>query len=290
MRAPIVAVALGALLAAGAARSDEPARSAAEPGMRLAYDLVPGQVWRSTQSIAREIRVGDDVRRSRGEAVFRYRVGSAPEEDRLTLDATFLSLRPTEDAQPFAPDAVRFRAVVTRRGRVVASTSEVGEAPPPAEAPGGQEPDPVAWRQMLRSLAEAWTDAVFWLPELPARALHPGDTFTTRGERPLGGQEPGVAGRQTLERTYTLRRVEDGRAHFALASRSRVETSTARNAVRSERETTGEAVFDTRLGMWTRHVARSRDRVELEGAEPLHQGPGPATATTTTTITMEREE
>jgi len=281
---------LCALLAAGAARGEPPVgRTDGDTGVHLAYGLTPGQVWRSTQTIVRETRVGGDVQRSRGEAVFRYRVGPAPEEGRVTLDAEFVSLRAAEDAQPFAPGAVRFRAVLTRWGRVVASTSRVGDVPPPAEGPGGQAPDAVAWRQMLRGLAEAWSDAVFWLPELPERALRPGDTFTTRGERPLGGQEPGVSGRQSLERTYTLRRVEDGRAHFELAARSRVETSTARSAVRSERETSGEAVFDLGLGMWTRHVARSRDRFDLESDEALPDA-GPASATTTTTITMERLE
>lgn len=279
---PVAGAAALALCAAAPAGADR----GGEAGVHLAYGLQPGQVWRSTQTIVRETRAGDDVRSDRGEAVFEYRVGPAPQADRLTLDARFVSLRTAEGAKPFDPGAVSLRAVITRRGRLVASTPEVGDLPPPALP--GEAPDPVAYRQMLRSLAEAWAGAVFWLPELPERALAPGDSFVQDADRDLGGREPGIAASQALERTWTLRDVEARRARFDVASSSHMETSTARSSIESERETTGEAVFDLDLGMWVRRVTRSRDRATFEGADGLPGGTGSATATITTTITMER--
>jgi len=46
--------------------------------------------------------------------------------------------------------------------------------PPPLE---GVDADPVAFREMLRSLASAWLDSVYWLPVLPEKPLAVGESF-----------------------------------------------------------------------------------------------------------------
>jgi hypothetical protein len=140
---------------------------------------------------------------------------------------------------------------------------------------------------MLRQVAEAWQDSVYWLPELPERALEPGDSFSIRDADDVGGTDPGVRMQIVSTTTYTLREVASGRARFELAVRSTVDAATAQSEIESRRLGSGEAIFDLALGMWVRHETADEHRAVFSGAPG---GPGGASARTLTTIEMRREQ
>jgi len=252
----------------------------AEP-LVLRYGLAPGQRWSAVQTITRETSLGGQTRSDRGTARFDYQVAAGDHPDRLRLDARMLSQSVSGEESPLDFSSIAFHAVTDRRGVKRGVRFELGDVEPP-DLPG-IEPDPVAFRQMLRQIAEAWIDSVYWLPELPEQPLSVGEFFVIGDRDDVGGTEPGVRMEMVSKTTYTLREVSRGVARFDLSIRSNVEASTARDTVESRRIAEGEAHFDLDLGMWSRHETRSEHRVVFAG-EPA--APGSATARTTTTIEM----
>ena len=150
----------------------------------------------------------------------------------------------------------------------------------------GVAKDPAAYREMLRRIATAWSPSVFWLPELPEAPLAVGESFTVGDQGDVGGTDPGVAMEIASQRTYTLDRVEDGKAKFSIRLHSTVDAATAQSSVESEQRALGDAVFDLALGMWVRQETRSEHRARFKGGPG---GDGIATARAVTTIEMARE-
>lgn len=282
MRGPRLLVATGALLLLAPAA---PLRAEPAGSVLLRYGLAPGQRWSAVQTIVRETRVRDDVRREEASAHFSYRVGATERPDRLRFDAHMLGQTVAGEESPFDFSVISYQAALDARGVLSGVHFQLGEAEPP-ELPG-VDPDPVAFRQMLRRIAEAWVDSVYWLPELPERALLPGDTFTIRDADDVGGTDPGVYMRIASTTTYTLRGVEDRTARFEVVVRSTVDASTAQSGIESRRRGGGEALFDLDLGMWSRHEIRDEQLARFSGAEG---GPGDGSARSVTTIEMQREE
>jgi len=277
-RSTVVAGACALLLLAAAG---EPLR--AEP-ILLRYGLAPGQRWSAVQTVVREMKLGGDVRHDRASARFAYRVDRTERPDRLRFDAHMLSQTVGDEQSPFDFSVIAYQAALDQRGVMSGVHFQLGEAEPP-ELPG-VDPDPVAFRQMLRQIAEAWIHAVYWLPELPERALEPGDAFTIRDADDVGGTDPGVRMQMASTTTYTLREVDGHRARFEIAVRSTVDAATAQSEIESRRRGSGEALFDLELGMWVRHETRDEHKAFFSGAPG---GPGDASARTITTIVMQRE-
>jgi hypothetical protein len=277
VRAPAAACALLLLAAASPALRAEP--------LLLRYGLEPGQRWSALQTIVRETQLAGDVRRDRATARFAYQVATTERPDRLRFDARMLSQTLGGEQSPFDFSVIAYQAALDARGALSGVHFQLGEAEPP-DLPG-VDPDPVAFQQMLRRIAEAWQGAVYWLPELPERALEPGDAFTIRDSDDVGGTDPGVRMRMVSTTTYTLREVQEGRARFELSVRSTVEAATAQSAIESRRRGSGEAIFDLALGMWVRHETADEHMAVFSGAPG---GPGDATGRTLTTIEMRREE
>ena len=109
------------------------------------------------------------------------------------------------EKSPVDFSSIAFRASTDRRGALRGVHFELGDAEPP-DLPG-LDPDPVAFRQMLRQIAEAWIDTVYWLPELPEHAVAVGASFTIGERDDVGGTEPGVRMEMVSKTTYTLREV-----------------------------------------------------------------------------------
>jgi len=282
MRARVLLVPLGALILLGAIA---PLRAEPADPVLLRYGLASGQRWSAVQTIVRETRVRGDVRREVASAGFRYQVAATERPGRLRFDARMLSQTVDGEQSPFDFSVISYQAALDARGVLSGVHFQLGEAEPP-ELPG-VDPDPVAFRQMLRRIAEAWVDSVYWLPELPERALAPGDDFTLRDADDVGGTDPGVYMQIASTTTYTLRGVEGRTARFDVVVRSTVDASTAQSGIESRRRGAGEALFDLDLGMWSRHEIRDEHLARFSGAEG---GAGDASARTITTIEMQREE
>lgn len=254
--------------------------AAAAGSYELRYGLTSGQTWHAVQTVFRETTVAGQTRTERASARFRYDVKDAPVPGDLRLDARMLSQTMGDEQSPFDFSVIRFLAQSNERGTLRGMHFQLDDADPP-DLPG-LEPDPVAFRQMLRSVAAAWIDAVYWLPELPERPIELGETFVQRDARDVGGTDPGVAMKMEATTTYTLRKVTGKLAEFAIEVRSTVGASTAQTGIVSNRQATGEAVFDLELGMWRRQETRSEHRASLEGLPGADQ----ATGRTVTTIEM----
>jgi hypothetical protein len=254
----------------------------AEP-ILLRYGLAAGQRWSAVQTIVRETKLADATRSDQGSAHFSYLVGETEVPGRLRLDARMLSQTVGGEESPVDFSVIQYQAATDARGVMRGLHFQLGEAEPPEVS--GMESDPVAFRQMLRQIAEAWTHAVYWLPELPERALEVDDAFTIGDRDDVGGTDPGVRMQMTSKTTYTLREVSGRTARFDIAIRSTVDASTAQSAIESRRRGTGEALFDLDLGMWVRHQTRSEHHAVFSGTPG---GPGDASARTITTIEMKR--
>lgn len=263
-------------LALAAAAEGEP--------LRLRYGWSPGQVWRATHRIERETRVGDDVQRTRGVARFEYVVGAAEPDGSMHLDVRLLSQETEAGASPLDFSAIAFHASIDARGRLRGAHYEIGDTLP------ASAPDPVATRQLLRQVASAWRDSVFWFPELPDRALAPGDAFSVDETRDLADAEPGVSMRVRTTRSYRLVSLDASTAHFRVEEVSAVDAATAESGIASQQRAEGEAVFDLALGMWTGQHLDSSQRARYSGASGVGGGAGEATGSTRSELEMERVE
>lgn len=258
------------------------APASAEERVRLRYGWAAGQVWRATQSIARETRLADDVQRDRGVARFEYRVSAGKKPGELLLEARMLSQENEQGPSALDFSPIAFRAQVDARG-LHAPRFEVEDAAPAGPlAPGVQ----LESRAVLRKLGSAWRDAVLWFPELPERELERGEAFAVQETRDLAETEAGVAMRIHRTRTYRLRSFEAGVARFELEDVSRVDAATAESGIASEQRAVGEARFDLALGMWLEQQQTASQHDVYKGAPGV--GPGEASAQSSTEIRMER--
>ena len=267
-----LAIALGLMVllpSAASARSYE-----------LRYGLAVGQTWQAVQTTFRETTVAGLTRTDTAAARFRYEIVEAPVENEVRLEARMLSQTMGSEESPFDFSPIRFLAQTDPRGTMRGVHFQLGEAEPPYLE--GIEPDPVAFRQMLRSLAAAWIEAVYWLPELPVQPLSVGESFVIQDRGDVGGTDPGVAMQIESKTTYTLQKVTGRLAEFTIRVTSTVDGATAQSGIVSNRSAEGEALFDLELGMWTRQETRSEHRAALHGAP----GADHASGRTVTTIEM----
>lgn len=263
---------LGLLAAAGAASAE---------GWSFRYGFAPEQRWNATQTITRSTEFLGEREESRGSATFRYAIGASEIPGHVELEARMLGQTTAAGESPFDFSAIRFLALSDTRGVFRGIRFEIGDVEPP-EMPE-IERDPVAFREMLRRIAAAWSDSVFWLPTLPEEPLALGESFVLSEREDVPGTDPGVAMEITSKRTYTLESVEGDVARFAITLTSTVDAATARSNVESQRRAEGEALFDRRLGMWTLQEIRSEERARFEGGPG---GTGRASAATVTRIEM----
>jgi len=259
------------------------AASAQAPGSyELRYGFAPGQTWHAVQTVVSQTTVGGVSDSRTGTARFRYDVspGAAPGEFRL--DARMLSQETGEERSPFDFSVIHFVAQTDARGVTRGMHFQLGEevTPPPLE---GVEEDPAAFRQMLRSLASAWLESVYWLPVLPEKPLAVGEFFVVADDGDVGGVDPGVSMQMHKETVYRLRKVTGRLAEFSIQARSTVDAATARSGIVSKLRAEGDAVFDLETGMWLRQEIRSQNRASVHGAE---SGADRASAHSVTTIEM----
>jgi hypothetical protein len=246
----------------------------------LRYGLAVGQTWHAAQTSFRETTVAGLTRTDTAAARFRYEVVEAPVENEVRLEARMLSQTMGEEQSPFDFSAIRFLAQTDPRGTMRGVHFQLGEAEPPDLE--GVEPDAVAFRQMLRSLAAAWIEAVYWLPELPVEPLSIGESFVIQDRGDVGGTDPGVAMQIESKTRYTLEKVTGRIAEFTIRVSSTVDGATAQSGIVSKRSAEGEALFDLELGMWTRQETRSFHRAALHGTPSADHASG----RTVTTIEM----
>jgi hypothetical protein len=259
----------------------------AEPPLRLRYGWAADQTWQATHSMVRETQLRGNQRSERGIARFEYRVLPADAEGTLRIEARLLSQETRDGISPLDFSAIEFSAQVDALGRLRGAHYVIAEAQPP-KLEGGDTPDPIAYRQMLRQVASAWRGSVFWFPELPEKQLLPGDTFVVDDARNLAESEPGVTMRMRSSRTYRLLAVEAGVAKFHVEELSNVDATTAESGIASEQHAEGEALFDLGLGMWTRQELVSKQRANYTGAAGAGPEQGEASAATSTTLEMQR--
>jgi hypothetical protein len=258
------------------------AASPAGGGTLLRYRLAPGQVWRATVKISRETQLGRDVERDGGTAHVEYRVEPADTPGQVALEARMLRQETSAGASPFDFSVIHYHATADARGVAPGAHFDIGEAEPPDIE--GVDRDPVAFRQLLRSVASAWLESVYWLPRLPEEPLEVGASFTLDESEPVDDLEPGIEMRMKATRSYTLEGVSDGLAHFTIRVRSRVDAATARGSLQSARSGRGEAVFDLARGMWRSQTLRDEHRARYHDAPGL--GDGETTAHSVTEIEM----
>lgn len=267
---------IGGLLVALVAAS-----AAAEP-ITLRYGFAPGQRWDASQTIERTTEALGQSQSDVGIARIRYRIDKAPVDGHVSIIAHMLSQEIAGTTSPFDFSQVQFHAFTDPRGAMRGVHYEIAPDAEPPDVPDIDK-DPVAYREMLRRIATAWSDSVFWLPELPEEPIELGESFTLGDTGDVGGSDPGVAMEMTSRRTYTLDRVEDGKAHFSIRLQSTVDAATAQSSVESEQRALGDAVFDLQRGMWLREQTRSEHRARFQGGPG---GEGVASARTVTTIEM----
>jgi hypothetical protein len=269
------------LLVAGLLALASPARADGD-SIQLRYGWAAGQVWHATHTTTRETHVGDGVSREQGLARFEYQVKPGESPGTLKLEARLLSQRTAAGSSPLDFSPIAFRARVDAR-RLAAPYYEIADA----TAPGpGQLSDPIALRRVLRQIASGWRDAVLWFPELPERALDPGERFVVSESHDLS-DTPGLAMRIQRTRTYTLLDVREGVARFRVEDASHVDAAGAEAGIASEERAEGEARFDLALGMWQQQQLSSSQRAVISGAPPEARA-GEASSRSITEIRMER--
>jgi hypothetical protein len=246
----------------------------------LRYGLAVGQTWHAVQTTYRETTVSGLTQTETASARFRYEVSEAPVEGEVRIDALMVSQTMDGEPSPFDFSAIRFLAQTDRRGVMRGVHFQLGDAEPPTLE--GVEPDPVAFRQMLRSLATAWLDSVYWLPELPEAKLAVGESFEIVRGGDVGGTDPGVRMAMESKTAYTLAKVTGRLAEFSVRTSSKLDGSTAQSSIVSNRAAEGEAVFDLELGMWVRQETRAEHRAQLHGVPNADHASG----RTVTTIEM----
>jgi hypothetical protein len=253
----IAASALAALLVAAPVQ--------AQGSYELRYGFAPGQTWHAVQTVVSETTVGDVSDSRTGTARFRYDVSSGAAPGEFRLDARMLSQETEEGPSPFDFSVIHFFAQTDARGVMRGRYFQLGEAePPPLE---GVEADPVAFREMLRSLASAWLESVYWLPVLPEKPLAVGESFELADRGDVAGVDPGVSMQMQKKTVYRLRKVTGRLAEFSIREHSTVDAATARSGIVSNLSAEGEAVFDLESGMWLRREIRSSNRASVRGAE-----------------------
>lgn len=272
------ALALCALLLAPAALAGESAP------LRLRYGFGAGQGWRASYEVARETQIGDDVLRDRGVARFAYRVREGARKEQVRIEARLVSQETAAGVSPLDFSPIVFRTSIDARGHQIEPRFDVAAAQPPPVP--GVEPDPLEYQRMLEQVASTWRFAVFWFPELPERALSPGDSFDVVEERD-DEVAPGVTMRVRRTRTYKLTSVADGVARFGVVETSHVDAANAKSGIASDERAEGEALFDLTLGMWTRHQLASSQHASFSGAEPRTES-GELSGRSVTTIEMQR--
>lgn len=258
----------------------------ASRGVLLRYGWAAEQIWRTTHRSVRETQLQGNPQRDRGIAEFEYRVLGGEPEGALRLDARLLSQETAQGVSPLDFSAIAFSAQIDAQGRLRGAHYAIGEAQPPVVQ--GVEPDPIAFRQVLRQVASAWRGAVFWFPELPERPIALGDSFVVDEVRNLAESEPGVSMRMHSSRTYRLLSVEASVLRFRVEEVSQVDAATAESGIASEQRAEGEALFDLGLGMWTRQELVSSQRASYTGAAGAGPEQGEVSSTTSTTLEMRR--
>jgi hypothetical protein len=262
------------VLAAGAAQ--------AGASYALRYGFESGQRWQAVQTLEGETTVGGVSERHTGVARFRYEVHPADPNGEFRLEARMLSQEMATGPSPIDFSAIRFQARTDARGVTRGKRFELEDVTPP-KLPGVPD-DPAAFSQLLRSLASAWIDSVYWLPVLPEEPLAVGESFVVDDRGDVGGTDPGVRMEMRTTTTYRLRGVIGDLAEFAIEVRSTVDAQTAGSGLTSSLHAEGEAIFDLDRGMWRRQEIRSQHDARVSGAE---SGADRVTARSTTTTTME---
>lgn len=250
----------------------------------LRYGLEPGQTWHAVQTVASETTVAGVTDTHTGTARFRYEVAAGTEPGEVRLDARMLSQETAAGTSPIDFSQVRFVAQLDARGHARGMHFQLAEDAAPPDLPGMPD-DPAAFRQMLRSLASAWIESVFWLPVLPEQPLAVGESFVVADRGDVGGTEPGVTMEMQQETVYRLVGVTGRLARFSIEGRSTIEASSEQSGITSTLRSEGDAVFDLEAGMWRRREIRSQHRASVRGAE---SGADRASARTVTTIEMRR--
>jgi len=225
---------------------------------RLAYKMLPGQVWVS--DVVSQFK-SDDTRSEPMEPTrytVRYRVLKGDRDGWVKLEAKIIShSAQREGGMDYSK--LTYSADMHSSGelRHVAYT---GSALPPMPAEQLAQM-PAEYRAMMQQssdmVAKAMQQGVFWFPELPEEKLSIGDVFESVQKSELGSS--GMMQTQTVVKSeYTLEDISAGLAYFSVRQRAQSKSSGMGGSSDTRMASKAEAIFDLKQGMWGEMTTKSR--------------------------------
>jgi len=234
------------------------ATATAADSCRLAYKMVPGQIWLT--EVVSQFK-SDDTRTEDMEPTrytVRYRVLKGDREGWVKLEAKIVShSAQSEGGMDYSKLTYTADMHTSGELRHVAHTGSA-TPPIPAEQLAQMPPEYRAMMQQSSDMvAKAMQQGVFWFPELPEEKLSLGDAFDSVQKSELGSG--GMMQSQTVVKTeYTLEDVSEGLAYFSVRQRAQSKSSGMGGSSDTRVAGKADAIFDLKLGMWVEMTMKSR--------------------------------
>jgi hypothetical protein len=238
---------------------------AAAESQRLHYKMEPGQTWVAVVSTQQEFNFMGTKETRRSKTTYDYRVADGPKPEWVSLTGKITSMSGEEGAEQMDMSKMSFFAEMHSSGEI-RNISYEGTVLPAMGAEAGEIPPEVAamYEGYSEMIAQAFTNAVFWFPELPDYALEIGDEFEVTQKFQMGSEAGGVEVQSVSKQVFTLEDLSQGLAYFTVKERAVTKSSAAMGGD-SDTKTAGkgEAIFDLREGMWLELTIKSLSQVEL---------------------------
>ena len=232
---------------------------------RLQYKMAPGQVWIATISTQSESTMMGQKNVNQSKSIIEYRISKGPKEGWINLSARIKSQGASKESGGMDLSKLLFTAEMHQSGEL-RNIRYSGSVLPPMDKDTGEMPAGMEamYEQSSKMIAEAWENAVFWLPELPEEPLQPGDEFEANHKMGMGNESMGMQMQSVSKQIFILDEVSEGLAYFSVKERT-VTKSDAPMGGKSDTKTAGkgDAVFDLREGIWTDLTMKSRSKVEF---------------------------
>jgi len=239
---------------------------------RLAYKMLPGQLWVSEMSSQYKSSTAGAEAMPATRYSVRYQVSKADKPGWVKLEARILSHSANSEGG-LDYTKLTYTADMHSSGELRHIT-HTGSAMPklPKEQLAAMPPqyaDLMAGQDDM--MAKAMQKGVLWFPELPEDKLKVGDSFDVAEKSDLGTNA--MAQFQTVIKTeYTLEDVNQGLAYFSVRQHSQTKVSGMGSSSDTLTAGKADAVFDLEQGMWVEmttkmQISSSSGGVEMGGIQ-----------------------
>lgn len=231
-------------------------------GVKLQYNLKPGQEWETTLSSQSESDFMGQKSIQRNKKTFLYEVSKGSKKGWISITAHIK--KSAKDAESgLDMSRMSFKADMHNSGEF----RHISYSGNPMTQPQSQDMPPQMQAMMEKQgemMGEAHKHAIFWFPELPEDSLQVGDEFDV--QREIGMGSGAMQAKSVIKQVFTLEEVSKGLAYFSVRQRSITKTKSDMGG-KSETKISGkgEAIFDLKIGMWLELTEKSKAKVEIGG-------------------------